>query len=280
VLKSLEAAEKPESFPVEVLVVNNSSSDQTHDYLAREASKAHWFAFTALDEARRGKANAVNRALRSSQGQIMLVFDDDVVVHPRCLISHLECHAKSSFDAVQGRVLPGSDPSGNAANSEHLAEYNIPLIDYGESERAIRGFIGTNVSFTRKVFETVGFFDGRLGPGAAGFSEDTEYSIRLRRAGFRIGYAPSAVVYHELNPGRYGKSYNRAVEYRKGVSRSLYRRDSLLFNVFPNLLANAFRYVLYVALRKSQKAYNTEGRIAKQLGYLMGRFGRQRRESD
>jgi hypothetical protein len=53
----------------------------------------------------------------------------------------------------------------------------------------------------------VGFFDSRLGPGAAGFSEDTEYSIRIRNAGFKIGYTPGAIVYHELNPKRYGHPF-------------------------------------------------------------------------
>ena len=85
VLKSLEAAEKPASLAVEVLVVNNCSSDRTKDYLAREANKPHSFAFTALDETRQGKANAVNRALRFSRGQVMLILDDDHAgERPRC----------------------------------------------------------------------------------------------------------------------------------------------------------------------------------------------------
>ncbi|MGZ8496358.1 MAG: glycosyltransferase family 2 protein, partial [Candidatus Binatia bacterium] len=131
---------------------------------------------------------------------------------------------------------------------------------------------GTNMSFTRQVFDKVGFFDSRLGPGAAGFSEDTEYSIRIRNAGFRIGYTPGAIVYHELNPNRYGRAYNRMVEYRKGLSRSIYRHDSIAFRVMPNLVANSLRYGLYRIVGKSQKAYKTEGRIMKCCGYLMGKL--------
>lgn len=127
------------------------------------------------------------------------------------------------------------------------------------------------MSMKRQVFETVGFFDTRLGPGAAGFSEDSEYSIRIRKAGFKIGYAPHAIVYHELNPDRYGRTYNRMVEYRKGLSRSIYRRDSIVFRVVPNLVANIMRYGLYRLLGKGQKAYKTEGRIMKCWGYLIGK---------
>lgn len=49
------------------------------------------------------------------------------------------------------------------------------------------------MSFKREVFEKVGLFDVRLGSGALGFSDDTEYSMRIRRAGFKVGYAPGAL---------------------------------------------------------------------------------------
>jgi GT2 family glycosyltransferase len=106
-----------------------------------------------------------------------------------------------------------------------------------------------------------------------GFSEDTEYSIRLRRAGVKIGYSPGAIVYHELNPERYGRTYNRRVEYRKGVSRSIYRQDSIWFKVLPDLVVQCMRYGIYRLLGKTQKAYKTEGRILKCWGYLSGKFG-------
>jgi GT2 family glycosyltransferase len=179
------------------------------------------------------------------------------------------------FDALQGRVLPGVDFEGRPADTHRLCQYNIPITDYGENIREIRGLTGTNMSFKRKVFGTVGYFDPRLGPGAAGFSEDTEYSIRIRQSGFKIGYTPHAVVYHELSPARYGREYNRKVEYRKGLSRSLYRTDSIAFNVLPNLLANCIRYPLYCLFGKTQKAYKTEGRIMKCCGYLAGKVRRR-----
>jgi GT2 family glycosyltransferase len=222
-------------------------------------------------ERKKGKASALNLGLASAKGDVLLVLDDDVMVQRQFLAKHLECYGATDFDAVQGRVLPGLDPDGKSADLVRLREYNIPFIDYGGDYREIRGLTGTNMSFKRMVFEKVGFFDTRLGPGAAGFSEDSEYSIRIRQAGFKIGYTPHAVVYHELNPERYGRKYNRAVEYRKGVSRSLYRRDSILLGVIPNLMANCLRYGLYRLTGKTQKAYRTEGRIMKCWGYLMGK---------
>jgi GT2 family glycosyltransferase len=261
----------------EIIVVDNGSTDETHRWLDAQREQNQSGGLIILDEPRPGKSNALNRALSVARGEIFMVLDDDVVIQSNCLAKHAEAHTATQFAAIQGRILAGKDSLGNPADANRLREYNIPLIDYGEEIVAIRGLTGTNMSFKRVVFEKVGFFDPSLGPGAAGFSEDTEYSIRIRKAGFKIGYTPHAIVYHELNPSRYGRVYNRAVEYRKGVSRSVYRRDSVLTKVLPNLFANCIRYGIYRLLGRHDKVYKTEGRILKCWGYVAGKLGRNAR---
>lgn len=271
-LASLDALEVPESIHAEVVIVDNGSTDNTQELLTQNEGREGRFVFRTLKENRQGKSSALNRGIASAQGKILIVVDDDVVVHPEWMIKHWECHRDVQFDVIQGRVLPGVDDQGNPADESRVREYNIPIVDYGKEICAIRGFTGTNVSFKREIFDKVGFFDPRLGPGAAGFSEDSEFSLRIKKVGFKIGYAPDAIVYHELNPNRYGREYNRMVEYRKGVSRSIYRQESILFRVIPDLLVNCLRYGVYTALGLTQKAYKTEGRIMKCWGYLTGKM--------
>ena len=271
-IRSLEEARCPEDASVEIVAVNNGSTDGTAELLRAETASQNRFPLRVLSQPQPGKANALNLALGQSNGDLLMILDDDVSVDAMCLMRHVEAYRSTGFAAVQGKILPGQDPSGARADLARLREYNIPYIDYGNEIREIRGLTGTNMSFKREVFEKVGFFDTRLGPGAAGFSEDTEYSARIRKAGFKIGYTPHAIVYHELNPNRYGGEYNRMVEYRKGLSRSIYRHDSIAFRVIPDLLANCLRYGLYRLLGRTQKAYKTEGRIMKCWGYLMGKM--------
>jgi hypothetical protein len=57
----------------------------------------------------------------------------------------------------------------------------------------------------------------------------------------------------------------------KGLSRSVYRNDSILLNVAPNLMANGLRWLVYKMLGNTQKAYRTEGRILKYCGYIVGK---------
>ncbi len=271
-LRSLEETRLGGSARLEICVVDNGSTDDTESMLDEEISIARRYPLFVVREERRGKARALNLGLEKVRGEFVVIFDDDVVVRPDCIAKHLEAYQHKGFAVIQGRVLPGKDPEGQGIDPSRAREYNIPIRDLGSEFREIRGVIGTNVSFRREVFEHVGLFDVRLGPGAAGFSEDSEFSIRLRRAGFKIGYTPHAIVYHELNPARYGRGYQRDTQFRKGLSRSIYRQDSVLFRVVPNLLVNCLRWSGYRLIGASQKAYKTEGRIWKCLGYIAGKY--------
>jgi len=273
-LDSLAVVVTPPLTSVEIVVVNNGSTDETVNLLREEALIARPQELVVLEEQRPGKSNAVNCALCVARGDLLMLLDDDVSVDPQWLVKHIEAYKQTEFAAIQGRILAGKDFESRPADPSRLREYNIPLSGYGEQVTTIQGLTGTNMSFKRGVFERVGLFDLRLGPGASGFSEDTEFSMRIRKAGFKIGYTPHAIVYHELNPARYGPAYNRDVEFRKGVSRSIYRHDSILFRIVPNLAADCVRYGIYRLLGWNQKVYRTEGRLMKRWGYLTGRFRR------
>jgi glucosyl-dolichyl phosphate glucuronosyltransferase len=271
-LDSIEAAVCPDGITIEIVVVNNRSTDGTCEMLQREASKPRTYRLSILEENLPGKSRALNLGLQNARGDLMMVLDDDVSVDKYCFVEHVRVHRCSSFAAVQGRVLPGKDPHGRSANPDKIREYNIPFTDHGNEVTEIRGLTGTNMSFRRDVKDKTGLFDVRLGPGASGFSEDTEYSMRIRKGGFKIGYTPNAIVYHELNPARYGREYNRKVEYRKGLSRSVYRQESICLRVLPRLFINCIRYGIHRVLGQRQQAYRVEGRMMKSCGYLVGKL--------
>jgi GT2 family glycosyltransferase len=277
-LDSLQFSTSVDDTQLEIIVINNLSTDATSQALMEALAEETRFPIRVLEQSKRGKSWALNLGLGQATGSVLLLLDDDVTVDKSCVGEHVAAYKENIFDAVQGKVLPGRDPDGQTADISRLTKYNIPIVDHGDAPCGIRGFTGTNISFKREVFEKVGLFDTRLGPGAAGFSEDTEYSRRIRQAGFKIGYAPTAIVYHELNPERYGSSYNRKVHYRKGFSRSIYREGSVTIRVLPDLVGNCFRYLAYKATGRQQKAYRTEGRIMKCWGFLVGKFRRSEKK--
>src|SRR5687768_1314278 len=138
-LESFERATGPKDWDVEILVIDNDSTDGTAVFLRQEICKPRKFALKILHKKTPGKANALNTGLSSARGDIILIIDDDVTANLALFSSHLEEHQSTGFDAIQGRILPGKDPRGDSADPAKLREYNIPYIDYGAQVREIRG---------------------------------------------------------------------------------------------------------------------------------------------
>jgi GT2 family glycosyltransferase len=258
------------------LIVDNASTDETRELLIKERQKPKKILLRTFCEAERGQSSAINRGLEACRGEIIALLDDDVVVDRRWIQGILDSYRSADFDAFLGRVLPGVDPCGNPADAKRLYYYNIPVIDRGDKIREINALVGAHMTFRRKVFEAVGFFDVHLGPGVSGFGGDSNFSRRIRAAGFRIGYTPHAIVYHELDPSRYGRKYNRGVRYRMGLSESLYLNESLVWRVFPNVLKYSVRWLFYRISCQRRRAYKAEGRLIKSWGYLIGRLKQRR----
>ena len=266
-LQSLQETRNASGISYEVLVVDNASTDETAKNLELVSRK--WPLLHPFYEGRQGKNFALNTGIREATGEVLCFMDDDIVLDPGWLEEFVRDYQTSGYDALQPRVLPGKDPSGKSAATEYLYRYNIPVIDYGDSMRDVRGLTGVIMSFRRKVLEKIDGFDERL--PASGYEGDTDLSRRIRGAGFSIGYTPHVVAYHELDPSRYGIGYARRSQYRKGLSRSLYSSDSIMLNVIPNLLVNLLRVLIYQAIRRADKVYKTEKRILKYWGYLVGK---------
>jgi glycosyltransferase involved in cell wall biosynthesis len=274
-LKSFDSLEMMDCIRLELLVVDNGSTDRTQSVVFAKKGNSLKYDLKLYCEARRGQSVAINLGLQNCSGRIICLVDDDVTLDPKWLRGLVASYEASDFDALQGRILPGVDPHGRSADPSKLFYYNIPIVDYGNEIKPIRGLTGAHMTFKRSVYEQIGGFNANLGPGASGFSGDTEYSRRIRAAGFKIGFTPHAMVYHELSPLRYGRGYNRRVHYRKGLSRSVYREDSITFSILPNLLFNSCRLLFYWVVRRNDKIYRIEGRICRFLGHLCGSVQRR-----
>ena len=156
-LDSLALAQCPEGAAIEIIVVDNGSIDGTAVILKERMSHQRRYPLRVFNESMPGKSNALNLALANCDGDLLVVFDDDVTVERRCLVELTAAYQTREFAAMQGRILPGKDSDGRSADLSRLREYNIPLIDYGSEIHEIRGLTGTNMSFKREVRR-----DGRM----------------------------------------------------------------------------------------------------------------------
>jgi GT2 family glycosyltransferase len=234
--------------PVLVLA-DNGSTDGTAALAAATAAAHPTVRHLAVPTG--GKCRALNEAIATTPADRFAFVDDDVELDPEWLVAVEAYCARASVTAAQGtiRVPPAvaDDPMLVAAIARW---HTIPHCDYGPTAVESPSLIGANMVVGRRAFERVGLFDERLGPGAAGASEDTELAARIHAAGDRIGYIPDAIVYHAVEPDRLNAAYFRTLHEARGRSRVYYKfRDdrspmSIALRVFPDVARAALAVAL------------------------------------
>lgn len=200
-LASLQHVARPDGCQAELIVADNGSTDATT--ATASLTPLALGPVVVVSEPRPGKANALNTAVARAGGDILVFLDDDVRVAPDWLAELLAPLARGDADAVSGRIDIAPHllrPWMTAAVRGWLA--STEYLDRDRPDAAI----GANMAVTRRVLETVPQFDPELGPGRLGFWEDTLFSFQLRRAGFRLAFAPAARVEHHFDPDRLSRA--------------------------------------------------------------------------
>jgi len=191
-----------------------------------------------LHEPRAGKCRIQNRAIAQASGEILVFLDDDLTVadgYLDAVESFFDTHRE--FAGMRGRIVPAEDPDKKVGP---MAVYlDLPIADDGDDVVEVRGVLGANMGFRATALRKVGPFDERLGPGAGGHEEETEMSARMRGAGFRIGYAPKALVYHEVDRARADRERFIRIARERGRCRMIHEKHSALEVIGKNAIALA-----------------------------------------
>lgn len=221
-MESIAASTLPDSVEWEVIVVCNNSDDQTLA-VVDDFCRQHPRRFRPLFEPQPGKSYALNTGIRESQGDVLVFTDDDVTMEPQWL-QNLTAHLENSeWVGAGGRILPKwtcSPPRWLKLQGPYaLAPFVV--FDHGpEAGELTDAPFGANMAFRREVFKKFGVFRTDLGrfPDSMIGGEDAEFGDRLLKAGQRLRYEPSAVVYHPVSEDRVQKKYLLAWSFGAGLT--------------------------------------------------------------
>jgi glycosyltransferase involved in cell wall biosynthesis len=199
-LKTLDSLKKisiPRNAQIELLVIDNGSTDDTTE-IVKECSIPQ-INSRCICEDNLGVSYARNRGLAEAKGEIVLFIDDDVRPTEEWMVNILTYFDHRNVDAVAGKVtLPVESlrPWMTKLHRTRLASTE------GINPEKPAEMIGANMAFKRHVLDRVPRFDIALGPGALGFGEDSLFSQQLLEAGYQIAFANDAVVEHRFGVQR------------------------------------------------------------------------------
>jgi GT2 family glycosyltransferase len=201
--RCIAAIEACDPQPREIIVVDNSTGPGVvGDMLAGHPR------VRVVRETRRGLSRARNTGLATATGAVVAFTDDDVEVTPNWIACLAAAFADPGVGAVTGPVLPARlrteaefafefDLGGLGASLEPR-DFDRTFLDTGALLAPAVWEMGAGANFALRtaVLKDTGPFDERLGAGAAGCSEDSEFLYRVLGAGWTCLYRPEVVVRH------------------------------------------------------------------------------------
>lgn len=181
------------SLPYEVIISDDGSSDGTEELIEEFKKKFSNLRYIYSSE-RKGPAYARNRALKISQGKLIVFTDSDIYVKNDFLRNHYEIQKEYKFKILlQGSVI-------NTYNWEKPWEEKFKLRDISSAY-----FDTCNASISKEILLEVGFFDENF--SFYGW-EDLELGIRLKKKGIKLVKSEKISVWHlKVSPDFKNLSY-------------------------------------------------------------------------
>jgi len=173
---------EPPGCPVEIIVVDNGSTDGSREQLARLEG------ITLLDEERRGSYAARNRGAAEASGTILAFTDSDCEVDPGWGRAVTDVLADGRADAAQGHT---TGLAGQSVWSRYCGrQYAETLGRMAGSDRLDRADT-RNFAVRADIFRRLGGFRSEWSHAA-----DWEFGARLHHQGCRAVSAPKMKVSH------------------------------------------------------------------------------------
>lgn len=178
-------------YPItEILIIDDGSTDQTAAIVSKEFSKNR--TVKLIKKRNGGKSAALNYGLKRASGDIIITIDADTVFK-KSTIPYLVEH----FSDPRVAAISGNCKIGNIGKQltlwqhiEYVTANNIEKRAF-EELNCITVVPGSNSAWRKSVMKDLGYYHNDT------LAEDSELTLRILNAGYKIIYEDRAISYEE-----------------------------------------------------------------------------------
>ena len=275
-LAAVQSLLKEDVPATQIVVVDNGSSDPSLQQLSAAAPKV----CILRNGCNAGFARAVNRGIRASESEFILLLNNDAQLHPAALAAFADAFDTTPKLAIAGGQLryPDGRLQSAFAPLPSLTDEIVPVnflkwvnpqryVRSTDSEevREVESVFGACLAVRRAALASVGLLDEDF----FFYFEEVEWCRRARLAGWHIRYLPGARATHLLghtanrtrSEARVELQRSKLLYFRKCHSRSKYHLLSLnlVLRTFVNAVSGSvavlFTLGLQPRLRERGQAY-------------------------
>jgi cellulose synthase/poly-beta-1,6-N-acetylglucosamine synthase-like glycosyltransferase/peptidoglycan/xylan/chitin deacetylase (PgdA/CDA1 family) len=210
--------------PVEVIVVDDGSTDGTADLVASLRLPG----VTLLRQANAGKPAALNAGIARARHDLLVLVDGDTRFEPETVRRLVQPFVFPEVGAVSGNAKVGNRRRliGRWQHIEYVMGFNLDrrLYDVLGCMSTVPGAVG---AFRRQALEQVG------GVSDDTLAEDTDLTVAVVRAGWRVVYREDARAWTEA-PSSWGQLWRQRYRWCYGTLQAMWKHRRALVERGPS----------------------------------------------
>lgn len=217
--KCLPALNKVNCSNYEVIIVDNNSNDGSLEFI-----KKYYSNFKLIkNNTNLGYTGGNNAGYKKALGEYILFLNNDTYVSKNFVSEMVKVlESENDIAGVQAKILSMDHPrkldsiGAFLTNSGFLYHYRYLQEDLSKFDNEIYLYTakGACMLFRKSIIEKVGLFDKDF----FAYFEETDFCHRIWLAGYKIKYAPKAVIHHKIG-GTANNMDNAFIQYHSFKNR-------------------------------------------------------------
>lgn len=236
ILESLKGIQEIDYEPLEIIVVDNNSTDGTSEAIEKKFPNVK-----IIKMFKNIGIEAYNIGFKNAKGEYIVILDDDSFPHSKAIgrmVKKFEQDDKLGMVAFDVRnyykydEVTQEDDNEGIQNKAVAKEYNM-------------GFNGAGAGVRRKLFEQIGFYPEEFFL----YWNEADTAFRIWNAGYKIEFFADVVSYHKYSPQN--RSSSRAAYYYTRNAFYLVWKNYSMKKVMKNTV-----YLMYKSVYSSLEQHS------------------------